>query len=244
LKNEVTGSPPSKFMVAIDDGGAWSLAALDADVRVLAAPAGWLVFIRGIEQPVGFTAAALDVIVRCAQMCADSGERTSEVWAAQLHLDQARAADPSGAPASGLRRLGRMAHPNVNSHNVIAAPFLGQLDVATMTALADLVDTHEIAMRITPDHSIAFCGVDNAIDLARALLALGLVTDPADPRGLVSACVGSRGCASATGDTWAEAERRVALGETKRLHLSGCLKGCGAPREAPVLTADEVGSFR
>ena len=91
---------------------------------------------------------------------------------------------------------------------------------------------------------MAFCGIRrDRLDAVRAdLEALGLLTTPTDPRARLSACVGSRGCEAARADTWAEAERLAGAG-AGRMHLSGCEKACGAPRDVTHLVAVGPGRF-
>ena len=75
---------------------------------------------------------------------------------------------------------------------------------------------------------------------------LGLLTTATDPRAQLSACVGSRGCEAARADTWAEAERlaeRMPRPDGGRVHLSGCEKACGAPRDVTHLVAVGPGHF-
>ena len=114
-------------------------------------------------------------------------------------------------------------------------------------ALADLAGRHAQAVRLTPDHSVAFCGVaETAAGVLLAALAdLNLVIDPHDSRAAFSACVGSLGCARAHADTWAFATRMAAAAtRAGRVHLSACAKGCGAPSGVHQLVADESGTFR
>jgi precorrin-3B synthase len=140
--------------------------------------------------------------------------------------------------------------PGVRDHlqpdrcSVVAAPFLGRLDATTLHAFAALAEQDALVVRLTTAHSVALCGIRRArlAYLQVELEALGLLTTPTDPRALLSACVGSRGCESARADTWAEAER-LANARSGRVHLSGCEKACGAPRGVTHLVALDGGDF-
>ncbi len=139
-------------------------------------------------------------------------------------------------------------HPDVASDrcNVVAAPFLGRLDATTLESVASLAARYARRSGLTPERSLAFCGVlrCEVEALESALADLALITRAGDPRSLVSACVGSRGCEHGRADTLVAAERLVRAGEVAaRLHLSGCEKQCGLPAGIAHLVADPSGRF-
>jgi precorrin-3B synthase len=141
-------------------------------------------------------------------------------------------------------RPGVRDHPQPDRCSLVAAPFLGRLDATTLHALAALVEQEALVVRLTTARSLALCGVRRArlAHVQVELEALGLLTTPTDPRALLSACVGSRGCESARADTWAEAERLASAG-SGRVHLSGCEKACGAPSGVTHRVALDGGVF-
>lgn len=192
------GAPPSKFGIVIDDGGAWRLGHLDADLRLRCSDATasemptWAVAVRGCPTPIGTTTCPLDVAVRVARLCAAHGARL-DVVVDQLGLaavvetldipQRFRVGDGGGAetdlqlsdrPSPDPPLLGVVEHPDPARVNVIAAPFLGRLDAVTLRSVADLVERHAApssnrsAVRLTTAHSIAVVGVP--ADGAAALL--------------------------------------------------------------------------
>ncbi len=252
------GGVPAKFGIVIDDAGSWELSHVDADLRLRASATGFGVFLRGLTGSIGTVAAPIDCVLRTVQLCANHGGRMDGV-VARLGLAEVAAAigvgaaalpsdDPAANPyRSVLRVLGRSPHIDSGRTNIVAGPFLGRIDHTTLAHLADLAEQHGTAVRFTTDHSIAFCGVagEEGGALLDALDALGLLVDATDSRAAASACVGSRGCAAAHGDTWAEAQRMVdSLATSERFHLSGCSKGCGAPAGIRHLLAEPTGTFR
>ena len=256
LTTDIAGNAPSKFGIVIDDGGSWDLGDLDADVTFRACGAGiWAVFLRRASESIGCTANPIAVAVTATQWCVDADGRmdrfVASVGAAGIAERLALAA-PSGdaclhprAPRPG-RIIGVLPHVDPMFANVVAAPFLGRTDNALLAGIAELATTHNADLRLTPDHSVAFCGVreESATALVSQLLGFGLIVDIDDPRALLSACVGSRGCASALADTWAVGHRLAAAAQlTGRLHLSACAKQCGAPAGVRHLVADESGAF-
>lgn len=192
------GVAPSKFSIVIDDGGAWRLDHLDADLRLRCSDVTasemptWAVEIRGCLTPIGITTCPLDVAARVARLCAAHGARLDVVvdelgLAAVVEtLDiqrRFRVGDAGGSeidlpfsdrPSPDPPLLGVVEHPDPARVNVIAAPFLGRLDALTFRSVADLVErhaapsSHRSAARLTTAHSIAVVGVP--VDGAATLL--------------------------------------------------------------------------
>jgi precorrin-3B synthase len=281
LAARLDGSLPSKFLVAVDDGGAWSLGHLGADVALRSLPGvgEWMVSVRGTAEPIGVADDPADVAVQVGRLCAEAGARMDAV-AAEVPLDALRellhvrppaGPPPQTPPAGALRDLlelrppagpsipapparGTVAlgvHPGGTAAtcNVLAAPFLGRLDAATMDALAAIVERACAEVRVTTARSLAICGVarSDVAALIDDLRSSGMIVTDDDPRALLSACVGSRGCRSSYADTTAAAERLAASATTSAItafHLSGCGKCCGAPAGPATLVADEAGVFR
>ena len=264
------GGVPAKFGIVIDDAGSWELGHVDADLRLRSNATGFGVFLRGLTRSIGTVTAPIDCVLRAVRLCANHGGRMDAVVArlglAQVAaaigvaaavgvsapIDVSAAARPTDEPPANpyrsvLRVLGRSPHLDPGRTNIVAGPFLGRVDHAALAHLADLAEQHAAAVRFTTDHSIAFCGVAGGEGgaLLGALGALGLLVDATDSRAAASACVGSRGCAAAHGDTWAEAQRMVdSFAASERFHLSGCSKGCGAPAGIRHLLAEPTGTFR
>ena len=236
LVAELDGTLPSKFGVVVDDGGSWPLGDVDGDVRVQASAAGWVVHVRDAAS-FGPISDPAEAVLGAARLCIARGARMDRV-AAVIPADL--------AIAQPARTLGLGRHRDADRCNLVAAPFLGRLDAETLADIADVAERCRAAVRLTPDHSIALCGIaaDDAPAGLAAMRGLGLVVDADDGRAMVSACVGTRGCASAHADTWAAAVQLAARSPMSRAHLSGCAKGCGAPSRVAHLVADTNGDFR
>lgn len=126
-------------------------------------------------------------------------------------------------------------------------PF-GALDAGQLRALAAVVDQYAASgsLRLTPWRSVLVTGVGAAA--VAALSELGAVTDAADPRRWLGACVGAPACASGSTPTRDQAlaleplaPALLAAGE--RLHVSGCGKGCGAVAQAAVMLVAADGAY-
>jgi len=142
-------------------------------------------------------------------------------------------------------------HPYGNGQGAfaLALPF-GQTNPAGLRAVADWAERFSGAtIRVSAWRSMLL-GRVNAVDvpeLVRAVLCRAhhpspfpggqgagpFIIDPADPRLLITACVGAPSCASASVPARTDA-LRFAGG---RMHFSGCAKGC-AYTGGPVMVAE------
>ena len=102
---------------------------------------------------------------------------------------------------------------------VAVAPRFGQFESGDLAALARRAGAE---LRITPFRSVIVAGA--AEDFAAGL---GMITDGADPRRRVVACVGAPRCSSGVGPARDVAERYLSLlPSVGLLHVSGCEKRC------------------
>lgn len=257
LVGGIAGDAPSKFGIVIDDGGRWPLGSLDADIALRANRDGsWQVRLRGAREPIGCTTEPARVAEAATQWCVAEGTRMDrlvvDVGIAGIVARLALVAGAPDLPARSLpiqfgRLVGVVSHADEGRANVVAAPFLGRVNHEVLTEVADLATAHGADLRLTSDHSFAFCGVAVAApaELVGELGELGLVVDRDDPRAQISACVGSAGCLWAHADTLTAGAELAASGSADgRLHLSACAKHCGAPSGVRHLIADANGTFR
>lgn len=256
LVDGIAGRVPSKFGVVVDDGGSWPLDGLDADVVLRAARDGsWQILLRGTQAPIGSTNDPVGAAVVATQWCVDEQMRMDQLVtitgiatvAARLAATPADVTPAATPPRVAGRVLGMVPHAQAERVNVVAAPFLGRVTHQVLVAVAGLAVTHAADLRLTPEHSFAFCGLPSSV--ARELMAdlgeLGLVVDRNDPKAAISACVGSAGCWWAHADTHTVAADLAAASHMPgRVHLSACAKRCGAPAGVRQLVADESGTFR
>ena len=255
LVDGIAGTAPSKFGIIVDDGGSWPLDGLDADVVLRAARDGsWQILLRGTRVSIGCTNDPVGVAVAATQWCVDEQMRMDQlVTITGIATVAARlAATPADVTAATTPRpvigrvLGMVPHALADRVNVVAAPFLGRGTHQVLVAVAGLAVANGADLRLTPEHSFAFCGLPSSA--ARQLMAdlgdLGLVVDRNDPKAAISACVGSAGCLWAHADTHSVAADLAASCKVGRVHLSACAKRCGAPAGVRQLVADESGTFR
>ena len=214
-----------KVSVVVDGGGQISLAALKADIRLVAEDRDcWSVSMGG-GSPQTMTA--------------------SGAVAASLALLSALAALGPAARATDLfptREEGRRdeAEALIGPYALrdgagygIALPFAA-MQGDTVIALADAAILHETpCISLAPRHGLLLDAANKALVIEAA--ALGFITQPDDPRLRVSACIGNRGCASGLIDAraiGAALAEKMPMGQ--HLHVSGCSKGCAHPQRADM----------
>ncbi|WPZ21958.1 precorrin-3B synthase [Sulfitobacter faviae] len=213
----------AKFGYAVDAGPQPVLQADPADIRFERSAGGQLLLciegaVRG--KPVTRATAVTDAIALAEWVRAQGVTRAARATATGAPLpagfDCPRQAG-QGTPAPGLYPAGAL----------VACAF-GQMEAETLAALAELGP-----LRLTPWRRVLIEGAPRLPDLA------GLITAADDPLLRVVACIGAPGCAQGRGETRGLARRLAAVvSKGQRLHVSGCAKGCAAPRATDLtLTA-------
>ncbi len=119
------------------------------------------------------------------------------------------------------------------------APPFAQLDAAMLHHLADLAARHGTDIRVSPWRALLLGRVPLGTDIPHQA-GPGWITDPADPRLLVTACIGSAGCLRGTVPTRADAAR---LRPSLPVHVSGCSKGCAHPGPAALTLVGQDGLY-
>ncbi|MFB2532133.1 precorrin-3B synthase [Paracoccus sp. p3-h83] len=224
---------PGKFGHAIDIGPTPVLRAAAADIRVERAGAGLIV--RADGAATGAAVAldqAVDAVIELARWFAASGgisggrgRMAALIRRGAVLPDAYRAALPVQADDFAAR-------PGLTDAGALVALAFGQMQAATLAALADLGP-----LRLTPWRMLLVEGAARLPDLP------GLVTDADDPILRVVACTGAPGCVQALGPT-RDLARDLAghVPPGRLLHVSGCAKGCAHPGAADLtLTATATG---
>lgn len=233
----LSGRVSPKVSVIVDGAGALRLDHLSADLRLVAADAGWSLAFGGEEVAAGLSAEAAVTAAR------DGLRRLAAAGAA------ARARDLVGrkpeAKAGGPGRIvGR--HQLADGTLALGLAFgFGGVDAAVLRAFMREADALGVA-RIRPGfaHALLLIGLDDgqAMQLAGIAAQHGLVGDPADPRLAIAACPGLGRCASSRIDTAGLAAAMAAgapelFGAGLFVHVSGCMKGCAHAAPAPLAIA-------
>jgi precorrin-3B synthase len=249
---------PAKFLFAIDDGGALSIADVEADIRLEATPTGIALRIAGDDGravavtpddalPVALRLARAFVALRAgdfelrrmgrlvAALGADAVYARAQVSAAPVERDSQPAPAPFGAQTVGGVCFAGVAAPS------------GRWNASELGALAAAAETHGSGdLRLTPWRGflIPTPTPDAAREIVSVAEGLGLIASTQDPRLAVVACPGQPECPQAQGETRAHLARlaplaqKLAGGNGVGLHLSGCAKGCARPgRTAVTLVA-------
>jgi precorrin-3B synthase len=243
-----------KLSVIIDGGARAGLAAVAADIRLMAVQADgrdsrWAVAVAGDSQ----TARRLAVL--------RSDEAIAAVITILKRLSEigplARGRDLDAATLETLFETGENISVNDRRNDAISpigihdlgegkAAFGVRLPYAqirsdALIAFLDRIEQLGISeLRLAHGHGFILLSIRPGTleETKLAAANFGLLTTPDDPRNQIQACAGSAGCASAFCDTKTAAAE---IADSLRLfdgsvaiHLSGCSKGCAHPSRATL----------
>jgi precorrin-3B synthase len=249
---------PPKFLFLLDDGGALSLADVEADIRIEAAANGQIA-IRIAEVPdrAIFVDArkALDVALQLARAFVELRDQHANRFRRVRTLVEAlgaealpraaglsmRVSNDARAPARwahifGAQRRGAVAYAGVG------APF-GRWRASELAAVADFAQSEGTGeLRLTPWRALLIVTPDEVA--ARRVVSRArkhdLITASDDKRLAIIACPGAPECPQALGETRAHVmdlaplAQKIVGADGVGLHLSGCAKGCARHSASPV----------
>jgi precorrin-3B synthase len=130
----------------------------------------------------------------------------------------------------------------------VGLPF-GRIEAGALQALADISERYgDGNLRTTPWRVLLLTGVAaaDAERLSDDVEAFGLITNPAEPRLNIFACVGAPSCMSASVDARGDAARLAAAIRAARddsLHVSGCSKSCAHRGPASLTLVGRDGRY-
>jgi precorrin-3B synthase len=253
---------PSKFGVLVDGGGVLPLAGATADIMVrahadrlairldggtlatLCAPADLVHSVRALALAfLALTAQCTLHPTRMRSLVLAVGEEAifAAAGLSPVHLPYAPAPI---APSP----VGFIPYPSRDTGAFGAGLPFGRIEAYALTELARLGEEFgDATVRTTPWRALLLSGVaaDQTDALAEAVQALGLITNPTDPRLAIFACVGAPACACASVDARADAARLAASAAAKglRIHVSGCAKGCAHASPAALTLVGRDGRY-
>ena len=257
---------PAKFLFAIDDGGALSLADVAADIRLEAS--GERIALRVAGAPDQAVIVAIEDATRETVKLARAflslrahqpfELRRMRNLVAAIGLDRvlreaemSSATEPRKAPISLRNVLGAQQAGPLHFAGV-GIPS-GRIDAVTLSALASLSERIGLnEARLTPWRALLFPTLSPvaAQEFCMAAQARDLIVAVDDPRLAVVACPGAPECPQALGETRTYISRLAPLAQKLvadngvALHISGCAKGCAHPQSArATLVAEGDGLF-
>jgi precorrin-3B synthase len=252
---------PPKFGVLADGGGILPLAGVTADIMVHAHGDGVAIRLDGgvlaalcSAQEIVRSACALALafLVLAARRPRHPTRMRSLVLAvgeeaifAAAELSPVRL---PFAPAPSASPVGFVPYPGGDTGAFgVGLPF-GRIEAEALTELARLSEKFgDATLRTTPWRTLLIPRVatDQSVTLAEAVRALGLITDAADPRLTIFACVGAPACACASVDARADAASLAASAAANglRIHVSGCAKGCAHASPAALTLVGRDGRY-
>jgi precorrin-3B synthase len=251
---------PAKFGFLVDGGGALPLDGVSSDIMLRPAESGARAEIAGADAAADCSLVEAASVVRrvalafvaLAARAAHPPRRMRElaraVGAAAVFAEAGLSAAPlHQAPRPAPRAIGFVAVPGrPRGAYGFGLPY-GQIEAATLAALADLAERHgDGTLRTTPWRALLIVNVaeSDTVALAARAEALGLITDAADPRRAIAACPGKPACGNATVETRADAAHLALRGTLAPLvHVSGCAKGCAHAGSAELTLVGANGLY-
>jgi precorrin-3B synthase len=214
---------PTRFLFAVDDGrGDVSGAPFDLGYQAVDHDHGW-VLLGGAERGLSVPARdAVPMLLELAHRFLTASQKFDHVWHVRELADWA-------TTVPGVRAVDLPAAITDTPLGAIAGAASVHVPLALLTpAQVAAVEAHAAgSVVITPSRGLV---LPDTADRLPALVAAGLVADPASPWSAVSACVGAPYCASALISTRAYATALASSGfPLPRTHISGCQRRCGAP---------------
>ncbi|MBG0803358.1 precorrin-3B synthase [Methylocystis sp. H4A] len=249
---------PPKFLFLLDDGGALSLADVEADIRIEAIANGDVAIrIAGVPDRAVVVAAgdALDVALRFARAFVELRDRHANSFRRVRTLVEALGADALPRAAGLVMRVSREAPAPASRAHIYGAQRCGALAFAgvgapfgrwradELAAVADLAQSEGTGeLRLTPWRALLIVTPDK--DNARRVVSRAqdhdLITSADDKRLAVIACPGAPECPQAIAETRAHVMDLAPLAQMiggadgVGLHLSGCAKGCARQSASPI----------
>jgi precorrin-3B synthase len=264
-RTSLTARLAPKVSVAIDGGGALSLANVSADVRLCAEATGRGATLRigiagneasakqvgAIEPMHGVKAAVrlLEVIARrghtarARDILAAEGEAPLRSAIADLLIeDKTPFRKRDGGDPIGLHRL------RDGSLACGVGLAFGHAEVTTLERLAEAASAAgAIGIRAAADRVLMFIGLVEATapDFVDVAARLGFIVAADDPRRRIVACAGAPICSSAHIAARALAPRIAGiaaahLDSSRQIHISGCAKGCAHAGNATLTIVGSI----
>lgn len=242
-----------KMTIVIDGGGIFPLDSQTADIRLTAVASNWSFALAGNAASatrigVVLSSQTAPAVYALLRLFASHGPatrardflNTEGIPPIKLALAEFDPAPP--LPQSPNRTANSIGHHILaNGHPIlgIALPF-GQIDAATLIELAHTAeDFGATTIHPAPGRALLIVGLKTIAPMVAAANALGLITDPTDPRLAIAACTGKPACASGHFDSRAVARTIAAqvpeLTHGRSIHISGCPKGCARPAKANLV---------
>lgn len=224
---------PGKFGFAVDTGPAPVLSGIAADIRAERAADGQLILrCEGAALGAPVTDLAVAAVALAQWFVAAGGVSEGRGRMAALI---ARGAVLPGALAGRLAPAPAAAPPGpgLRAEGALLAFAFGRMQAETLAALAALGP-----LRVTPWRMLLVQGLRQLPDLLDVIRAAG------DPIRRVEACSGAPACLQGLAPV-RDLARRLApqVPPGKRLHVSGCAKGCAHPGRADITLVATAAGF-
>jgi precorrin-3B synthase len=220
-------SLPAKFGFAVDCSAAWALADTPADIRIERDATGGLI-VRADGAGHGRPVARSDTVKLALDLAVwfiASGGATNGRGRMAAHIAAGATLPVALTGLAVPAAVMASPRPGLLAGGALVGLAFGQLKAAMLRALVKEAD----GLRLTPWRMIFAEGLRDMPE------GDGLVTGADDPILRVIACSGAPSCGEAHAETRALAMQLAAhIPADRKLHVSGCAKGCAHPGAAPL----------
>jgi precorrin-3B synthase len=233
---------PAKFGFAIDAGSTPVLSTVSADIRIERSQSNILI-VRADGAASGVPSTISEIVHRIIELChwfAETGGTQSKRMAQHI----ARSPLPKGAEQiAPLEAAADILEPGPSRQGPVYGAPLGRMSSSDLANV--MLSSKATALRTTPWRLFVLEG-------GTAIESDAFISDPADHLRRVDACPGSPFCPSSSVDTRTLAytlartlSSQADLGglDSRRLHISGCAKGCARPSLATMTVVGRNGKF-
>jgi precorrin-3B synthase len=217
---------PEKFGFAVDCGASRVLTQAPADIRIERGADSLIARADGVEEGCAVSRAdAIDVALSLAEWFLASGGMRDGRGRMAAHLAGGAKLPDAFASKATPALTSASLDPGVHPAGALVGLAFGQMQGGTLEYLAGLAP----GLRLTPWRMIL---VEGLRDMPQHE---GLVSRADDPLLRVVACTGAPGCPEAQAETRTFAASLAPhIAPDRRLHVSGCAKGCAHPAPSDI----------
>ena len=222
---------PAKVGIVVDAGAQPVLDGVPGDFRLERGLGGGLILRvagRALGLPVAPDGAISALIALAEWFMQSGGVAAGRMMRHDAPLPHwAEGSEPPATPAPPPQ-------PGVQALGALYGLAFGQVAAADLARALHLSGAN--ALRVTPWRLVLLEGAGQAVE------APGLLAAP-DPLLRVDACAGAPLCPQSSVETRALARELAPLTQGRRLHVSGCAKGCARPGPADLVLTGHAGRF-
>jgi precorrin-3B synthase len=238
---------PAKFVIVVGTGGDAGLDSVEADIRIDPVKDRWRIALCGTLDgalPV-FKGRDVEAVAAVEALLQNYPVSEKRGKGRDFALGWAKAAGIADLPP--IKPLSSSSWANFS--NAIY-PAYGRLDAKDLHLIGETCEDLDVSALPGPGRCLLLSTFDvvEQVAIEASVDEDRMVLTDDDPRHFVDVCTGAPGCANTTVSTLGGAQILAdlmahALGPDRRLHISGCAKGCAHPGRSAIVLAAKDGEY-